>query len=347
MRALCVRIGAGSRLVCTVVVDRVCSALQTIAETICDATQTITQTVCDATQTISRTVCTATQTVTRTICTATSWIPFIGSLICAASKIVSDVICVATQVITEVICIATRVVSTIVCVASRIVLRTICIAWRAVMSIVCILVEFVGRIVCLFTRCGPFFWLSTNEVSSLRSECIYGWTAAFRITEEDRECTVRVVLRIRLVPDPDVSAADIAAVQARWEPAIEAAWSNQFPLVLQGGECRCRQYSLSVDVQWVQTGQHHSVRVRSGSGRANMGTWFVNSTGGTAAHESGHMFGNADEYTDSSCPLRTVTSDGSIMQNSQTGRVKRRHYQGFADWLSARTCCTYGVGGSD
>jgi hypothetical protein len=94
----------------------------------------------------------------------------------------------------------------------------------------------------------------------------------------------------------------------------------------------------------VQSGEHHVVTVHPGSGRADMGNWYVNSTGGTAAHESGHMFGNPDEYADSNCPSRTVTSDGSIMQNSQTGTVKRRHYQGFADWLSNRTCCTYKVG---
>jgi hypothetical protein len=101
---------------------------------------------------------------------------------------------------------------------------------------------------------------------------------------------------------------------------------------------------VDVDVQWVQSGEHHAVQVHSGSGRADMLNWFVNSTGGTAAHEAGHMFGNIDEYADANCPSRTVTSDGSIMQNSQTGSVKARHYQGFDDWLSRHTCCTYVVG---
>jgi hypothetical protein len=53
------------------------------------------------------------------------------------------------------------------------------------------------------------------------------------------------------------------------------------------------------------------------------------------------MFGNVDEYTDSNCPNRNVTSDGSIMQNSQSGTVKVRHYESFQRWVTNRTCCTY------
>ena len=344
MRRLCVRIGAAAKLVCTQATARVCTATQSVSKTVCDATQTVSETICDATETITKTICDATTTVSKTICTATSWIPFLGSLICSASKVVSEVICVASHVVSEVICVASHVVSTVICVATRIVTSIICLIWSVVSFFVCILVEFAGRLICLFTRCGLFFFLTSNEVAEGRSECIYGWTARYRITEDEETCEVRIVLRIRLVPDPDVSAADIMAVQARWEPAIEAAWSNQFPLVLQEGECRCRQYRVRVDVQWVQRGEHHSVRVRSGSGRADMGTWFVNSTGGTAAHESGHMFGNPDEYADPNCPSRVVTSDGSIMQNSQTGAVKPRHYQGFARWLSRWTCCKYSAG---
>lgn len=324
--------------------NRVCDAFATVAQTVCTATQTVTQTVCDQTQTVTRTICDATQTVTRTICDATSWIPIIGDLICTLSHVVSDVICIASHVVSEVICIVSHVVSSVICVATRVVFTVMCIAWRIVALVICVIVGVVSRLVCLFTRCGLLFWRTTNEVSVARSECIYGWTAGYHIEEDDRNCAVHVTMRIRLVPDADVTAADIATVRARWEPAIEAAWSNRFPLVRQSGDCPCQSYTLDVDIQWVDSGEHHTVQVHSGSGRADMGNWFVNSTGGTAAHESGHMFGNADEYADANCPGRTVTSDGSIMQNSQTGQVLQRHYQGFADWLSAWTCCTYAVG---
>jgi hypothetical protein len=343
MRRFCIRVSMGTRFVCETMVRWVCDALGTISRTICTATQTITQTICDATQTVSRTVCDVTQTVSRTICDATSWIPIIGSLICLVSHVVTDVICLVTRIVTEVICIASHIVSTVICVASRIVTTVICLAWRAVAILICVIVEVLSRLICLFTRCGIFYWRTTNEVSESRSECIYGWTAAYRIVTDEERCTVTVTLRIRLVPDADVTAANIATVQARWEPAIEAAWSNRFQPVRTKGSCACERYTVAVDVQWVTSGEHHAVQVHSGGGRADMSNWFVNSTGGTAAHEAGHMFGNADEYADANCPGRTVTADGSIMQNSQTGQVLQRHYQGFADWLSRWTCCTYTV----
>jgi len=175
-----------------------------------------------------------------------------------------------------------------------------------------------------------------------RSECIYAWTAAYRIVE-DSDCRLRVVVRIRLAPDPDVTQAQLDAVQTVWEQAIEQAWTDRFAILLNRGGCECREYDVTVDIQWVESGEHHLVQVHSGSGRADMANWFITSTGGTAAHEVGHMLGNPDEYPDRNCPGRTVTTDGSIMRSSQTGQVRPRHYQGFADWISNRTCCDYSV----
>ena len=253
-------------------------------------------------------------------------------------------------------------VTTWVCRAWSWITTTICDAWGWVTSIVCDLWTWITSTVCAswvfaaVTFCRLWVWVTEswctflclirrlfapNEVSRSRSECIYGWTAAYRVDEDGRRCELRVTLRIRLVPAAGVTDADLATVRARWEPAIEAAWTDRFPLVLRDGGCRCEQYRVTVDVRFVDSGEHHVVNVLPGSGRADMGNWYVNSTGGTAAHESGHMFGNPDEYADKNCPSRVVTSDGSIMQNSQTGTVKARHYAGFADWLSNRTCCTY------
>jgi M6 family metalloprotease-like protein len=183
---------------------------------------------------------------------------------------------------------------------------------------------------------------ATNEVSMQRSECIYAWQAAYLITE-GRDCQLHVVVRIRLQPDADVTQAQLAAQQAIWEPAIEQAWTNRFAILLQKGGCECKAYNVTLDVQWVNSGEHHTVQVHSGSGRADMGNWFITSTGGTAAHEVGHMLGNPDEYPDNNCPARNVTNDNSIMRSSQSGQARPRHYQGFASWISNRTCCDYAV----
>jgi hypothetical protein len=346
MRRFCIRLGGFAEFFCRRIAFAVCDALQTVTVTICEATKTITETICDATQTITETVCDATQTITRTICDATKSIPIIGDIICILSHVVTEVVCVASHIVTTIVCVASHIVTTVICLASRIVTTVICVIWRFVTGVICVVVGTITRLICLFTRCGFRYFFTSNEVNESRSECIFGWTAAYHI-EERRNCELHVELRIRLVADKGVSATDITNVQALWEPAIEQAWSNRFPLVRRTGDCECERYSLTVDVRWVQSGEHHTVTVHAGSGRADMLNWFVNSSGGTSAHEAGHMFGNIDEYTEPRCPNRTVTSDGSIMQDSQNGTVKARHYQGFADWLSRRTCCTYAVGTGD
>jgi hypothetical protein len=250
------------------------------------------------------------------------------------------------------VCFAWVWISNLVCVAWVWISNLVCTAWVWVTSLACVLWVWFSRLVCVawvwirFPFC--IFWcllrrlFTGNEVSQSRSECIYGWTAAYQITER-RDCVLVVVLRIRLQPDSGVTQQQLQTARSTWEPAIEQAWTDRFRIVRTAGPCPCREYRVTVDVQWVTTGEHHTVQVHAGSGRADMGNWFLNSTGGTAAHEVGHMFGNPDEYPDPACPGRTVTSDNSIMRSSQRGQVRPRHYQGFADWISARTCCDYVV----
>jgi hypothetical protein len=242
------------------------------------------------------------------------------------------------------ICVAWYWVSNWVCVAWYWVSKWVCVAWYWVSNWVCVAWYWTGFVFCV-QWCFIRRLFARNEMSFSRSECIYGWTAAFRIAEQ-RDCRLAVVLRIRLQPDAGVTAQQIQAVQAVWEPAIEQAWTDRLLLVRTKGDCACREYRVTLDVQWVTSGEHHVVQVHAGSGRADMGNWFLNSSGGTAAHEVGHMLGYADEYSDPACPSRTVTSDGSIMQTT-SGQVLQRHYQGFADWVSNRTCCDYAVSPDD
>jgi hypothetical protein len=239
-------------------------------------------------------------------------------------------ICVAWVWVTNVVCVAWVWVTHLVCVLWTWVTNLVCVAWWWIRFPICWILCILRRIV------------TGNERSWRMSECIYGWTAAYRITEE-KDCRLHVVVRIRLQPDPGVTQAQLQAAQNVWEPAIEQAWTRRFDIRRSNGRCACRSYSVDLDVQWVTSGEHHVVRVHAGSGRADMGNFFLNNTGGTAAHEVGHMLGNPDEYTDAACPNRNVTNDNSIMQTSQTGTVRPRHYQGFADWITSRTCCTYVV----
>jgi hypothetical protein len=248
-----------------------------------------------------------------------SWVCEVFSWVCVAFVWISNIVCVVWTWISNVVCVLWVWVSNIVCVA-----------WAIITFPICIL------------RCLIPKALAGNEVSEGRSECIYGWTAAYRITEE-RDCELLIVVRIRLNPDAGVNANDLQNARNTWEQAVEQAWTNKFPIRRTSGPCRCESYRVRVDLQWVTSGEHHTVRVRTGSGRADMTNWFITGTGGTAAHEVGHMFGNPDEYPDPACPSRVASNDGSIMRSSQTGTVRPRHYQGFADWISRQTCCTYEV----
>jgi len=231
-------------------------------------------------------------------------------------------------------------ISNLVCVAWYWVSNLVCVAWVWISNLVCVAWYWVSYPVCLVT-CLIRRAFAQNEVSVSRSECIYGWTQAYFI--EERGCELRVVVRIRLQPDPGVTQQQIQNAIAVWEPAIEAAWTDRFRIRRTKGDCPCAEYRVSLDAQFVTSGEHHVVQVHAGSGRADMGNFFLNNTGGTTAHEVGHMLGNPDEYPDKACPSRTITNDNSIMRDSQNGTVRPRHYQGFAVWVSNRTCCDYSV----
>jgi hypothetical protein len=302
-----------------------CSRWETEWEQRCDRWRTETERVCDRWEEERYREC-------------SSWGIF--SFLCIAWVWISSWVCRAWSWITTTICEVWAWVSTTVCRLWTWISTTICTLWAFVSTTVCRLWVLVLDLSCIF-RCFFRRLAAPEEFSESKSECIYGWTSAYQAVFDPRECHLRITVRIRLVPDSDVSATDLANCIARWEPAIEAVWTGQFSLVRRDGSCRCEAVTVALDVEFVASGEHHVVAVHSGSGRADMGNFYVNSTGGTAAHEVGHMIGNADEYADAACPNRTVTSDGSIMQTSQRGAARCRHYESFQRWLSNRSCCSY------
>jgi hypothetical protein len=152
---------------------------------------------------------------------------------------------------------------------------------------------------------------SANEVSHSESECIYSWTAAY----EQRGANITV--RIQLNKDANVTDAELAAAQARWQPGIRNKWSGHFgccddPAATTGKGCP-QACTLMFDVQWVTSNAHHVVAVHRGPGRADMLNWFHDDIGDDAAHEFGHMLGNHDEYPDPACPNRSPVNTGTVM----------------------------------
>jgi hypothetical protein len=139
-----------------------------------------------------------------------------------------------------------------------------------------------------------------------RSECIFGWTAWYD------QIWTHVRVRIKLNPDAGIPAATMNNLRTIWKNAIENTWSNKWGCGLVG-EATCR---LTFEVLWVDHHEHHAVRVRTGPAATDMGTWDTLDPGSTAAHEFGHMLGNADEYTDTNCPNRSPVNTGTIMDNN-------------------------------
>jgi len=294
--------------------ERRCSEWETRTERTCDRWETNRRRECDSWFFLFRWLCTGWTWITSTVCRLWNWV-------------------------TTTICRAWTLVSSLVCRLWVLVSSLVCDLWTFITVFICRTWVTIAEIWCAF-----WCWLkrlsASTEFSESRSECIYGWTSAYRAELDTKTCTLTITLRIRLNPDAGVTAASLAAARTRWEAAIEAAWGGQHTLVLTDGACTCEVVTVAVDVQFVDNNEHHTVRVQAGNGRANMTNWFENDSGGTAAHEAGHMFGNVDEYADPACPGRNVTNDGSLMQTT-AGAVLVRHYESFARWLSNRSCCTY------
>lgn len=168
--------------------------------------------------------------------------------------------------------------------------------------------------------------MSREQHSFGVSECIFGWTAAFEQT------WTHITVRIRLNPDAGIPNATVATLQTTWENGsgthgIETTWTHRWGCE-RAGELPCR---LSFDVQWVNSNEHHTVRIIPGPARSNMGTWDTLDDGTVAAHEFGHMLGNVDEYAEPAvCPNRNPVDTGTIMDHNQNV-VPSRMMTRFAD----------------
>jgi hypothetical protein len=153
------------------------------------------------------------------------------------------------------------------------------------------------------------------------SECVYEWSSLYE------QVWTHIVVRIKLDPDDAITDATMDTLRERWAEGVATAWSDLWGCG-RSGELTC---PLTFEVQWVDEDQHHTVRVVEGSGRADMTTWYTNSSGRTAAHEVGHMFGHPDEYGDAACPDREPVNTGSIMHRSADGDIPQRLMTRFAD----------------
>jgi hypothetical protein len=163
--------------------------------------------------------------------------------------------------------------------------------------------------------------LARKQISFGVSECVYRWTAGYE------QVWTHIVVRIKLDPDDGITEATMDTLRDTWAEGIATRWSDQWGCG-RSGELTC---PLTFEVQWVNSGQHHTVRVAAGSGGSEMTTWYTNLDGRIgAAHEVGHMFGHPDEYGEAACPDREPVDTGSIMHRP-TGDIHQRLMRRFAE----------------
>lgn len=168
---------------------------------------------------------------------------------------------------------------------------------------------------------------SAQEVSFSVSECVYGWTAAFR------QKGTHITARIKPNPDSDVSTSLLNTVKDRWKRGIEDKWSYRFACCNRPG---CTSpCALTFEVQWVTSNEHLTVRVKKGGGRSNLGLWHTDDSGDVASHEFGHLLGHPDEYSDRACPSRSPVNTGTVMDDNT--EVVQRLCEPFCDRISQDT----------
>lgn len=142
------------------------------------------------------------------------------------------------------------------------------------------------------------------EVAFPVSECIYFWTAAYFRKGNT------IVVRIKLEPQYPISDDALAELKARWRDGIRAKWHDKYP-------CPPNSDNLQFDVEFVETGWHHTVKIRRGPHRSNMLEWDDADDGHAASHEYGHMLGLPDEYSDAKrCPSRSPVGTGTVMEDN-------------------------------
>lgn len=200
----------------------------------------------------------------------------------------------------------------------------------------------------MITRSAPIQRAPT-QVSNAVSDGPYGWTASYEVVFAANECKLSV--KAKLAPDAGVSAADLQRVKNETAREYQRIFDNRFKLTETG---TANVYNLRVGLVFVDTGEHLTVNVHSGSGRDDLSNWYVDSEPIDRAHEMGHQLGLKDEYVDPGVANRQnagspgVSNDHSIMgnyyeQGIDPAEAKLRHGQTIAGAIGAATGRTFDV----
>ena len=142
-----------------------------------------------------------------------------------------------------------------------------------------------------------------------RADGGFAWNVAYDLSFLNSESltTIRV----------DLVGADPGATDDIWRAGANAIWNNK--AFFSDGT---RLYEIKFNLQFVDSGAHHTVNVHAGTGGTNMANWYLTNPSGwpdhmhdeIAAHEVGHMFGNFDEYVGGGT-FGGFTATGTLMSD--------------------------------
>lgn len=186
---------------------------------------------------------------------------------------------------------------------------------------------------------------------------IYGWTGKFDIEFTDFE--TRITIKIKLVnrlgakpapggampaAGPAVSAADKSSMKQDIESKLTEKWMLHRDGCQRGKGCSCPRgrgcckFKVKITVEFLENGQHHTVNLFQGSGRANATNWTrVKTRANSWAHETGHLLAWYDEYSTGAvgaAPRWKPNRPGAVMNTGLA--VPREYYWDFRDWLQAK-----------
>jgi hypothetical protein len=183
----------------------------------------------------------------------------------------------------------------------------------------------------------------------------FEWTKKYAISIEEGVMYVRVKIKLLNMqgprpatgsPQPAVGAAVSTADKNSFASQIQGYLSGKWYFHRDGCQRRtcdcprdrkCCKLRVRVRVRFVESGEHHVVRLYTGAGRANASEWFrIKTRDNTYAHEVGHLLGFYDEYAGgANGPAPWQVQAGVLMASG--ARIPNYYYGDFRRWYRQRT----------
>ncbi len=155
--------------------------------------------------------------------------------------------------------------------------------------------------------------------------------------------------------DYDFNSVTYTKRRADWIQNTHDVWTDKF--YIRRKTCksekgtRCCIYTVEVTLAFTTVAAHSAgvIAVAPGALRSNASNWFLDETRiAVAAHESGHHMNNPDEYTGGAVDP-ALTGDGAVagidndsIMGANLTKVKKRHYQTFAEMTKKLINARYG-----